>query len=440
MENIIFYFLCFVVEAIILWQYASHLFISKRTLIERLSLLICLYFILFMVSFLHINWLNMGLYFLGNFIFLFSQYSMRIHLAVFHSGILAAVMSMSELIIYSIIEHYTPDFFDKVEYFHNKLLFIILSKILFFTITYIQIHLLKKKKKCMEYYDNSALILIFIPITTIFAMLTFVNISDTCSLTQTETWMISLTAIFLLATNLFIFAINQLNQQKYAEYTEMQLLLQKETNSTEYYKMLLTHNENQNILIHDIKKHLHSIEILNEQREQGKVGEYIHQLMYSSDLKEISRICDHELLNAILSRYKRQCDKTQIEFHADIRSGTTDFIADNDLTSLFCNLLDNALEAASKTSDSYIELSTARREKTPFIVLTVINSCRTTPFSEQDGSLPTQKNNKHLHGFGLKSIEKVIHKYHGDIQMYYNQETLSFHTILTLKQPISAFE
>ena len=440
MENIIFYFLCFVVEAVILWQYASHLFIPKHTLAPRLTLLICLYFILFTVSFLDIKWLNMGLYILANFIYIFSQYSMRVHLALFQSCILAAVMSMSELIIYSIIQHYTPDFFAKVEYFHNKLLFIILSKILFFVITYIHIHFFKGQKKSKEHYDNSVLILVFIPTATIFAMLTFVNISDTCSLTQTQTWMISFTAIFLLATNLLIFVINQRNQEKHAEYTKMQLLLQKETNSTEYYKMLLTQNENQNILIHDIKKHLHSIEILNEQNEQSKIEEYIHQLMLSSDLKEISRICDHELLNAILSRYKRQCDKTRIEFHADIRSGTTDFIADNDLTSLFCNLLDNALEAASKTSDSYIELSTARREKTPFIVLTVINSCRTTPFSEQDGSLPTQKNNKHLHGFGLKSIEKVIHKYHGDIQMYYNEETLSFHTILTLKQPTSTFE
>ena len=34
----------------------------------------------------------------------------------------------------------------------------------------------------------------------------------------------------------------------------MQLLLQKESDSVEYYEMMLSQNENQSILIHDIKK------------------------------------------------------------------------------------------------------------------------------------------------------------------------------------------
>lgn len=381
----------------------------------------------------------MGLYIIGNFFFLSSQYALSFRSSIFHSCILAAVMGMSELIVYSIIDHFTPHFFVQTTYFHNKLLFIIFSKIMFFAIVYIQIHILKQQKGHTEYYDNSVLILLSIPATTIFTMLTFVNISDTCSLTSIQNWMVSLTALCLLATNLFIFAINQYNQKKHAKYTEMQLLLQKETDSTEYYKMLLTQNENQNILIHDIKKHLHSIDVLNKQGEPEKISEYIHQLMLSSNLKEVSRICNHELLNAILSRYQRQCNEKQIKLHADIRNKTTDFIADNDLTSLFCNLLDNALEAATNTHDAFIEIRTAKEDKTPLTTIIIINSCRKNPFSADDGHLITTKSNKHLHGFGLKSIRKIIHKYDGNIQMYYNDKTLTFHTILTLKQPAPLF-
>ncbi|MCI8614331.1 MAG: ATP-binding protein, partial [Lachnospiraceae bacterium] len=36
--------------------------------------------------------------------------------------------------------------------------------------------------------------------------------------------------------------------------------------------------------------------------------------------------------------------------------------------------------------------------------------------------------------FGLKSIRKVVSKYHGNLQMYYNDDTLTFHTIIALKQ------
>lgn len=435
MKNVICYSLCFLVEAIILWQYASHLFIPKHTYKNRLALLVSLYSVLFIVSLFNINWLNMGLYILANFLFLFTQYSLRCHSAIFHSAILAAVMGMCELIVYSVIGHFTPHFFAQVGYFRNKILFIIFSKILFFSVIYILIHLLKGQKKCNHLYDNSVLLLIFIPITTIFVMLTFVSISNACTLTPLQDWMISFSAFFLLATNLFIFGINQYNQKKNLEYAEMQLLLQKETDSTEYYKMLLAQNENQSILIHDIKKHLQSIELLNNQNEHDKIGEYIRQLMLSSDLKEISRICNHELLNAILSRYKRQCNERQIAFLTDIRNETTDFIADNDLTSLFCNLLDNSLEAASNVQNSFIEISTGKREKTPFTVITVINSCRTNPFTEHGGNLITNKSQKNKHGFGIKSIKKIVNKYHGDMRIYYNDETMTFHAIITLKQP-----
>lgn len=50
----------------------------------------------------------------------------------------------------------------------------------------------------------------------------------------------------------------------------MQLMLQKEADTAEYYEMLLSQYENQNILIHDLKKHLQSIELLNEKGKNEK--------------------------------------------------------------------------------------------------------------------------------------------------------------------------
>ncbi|MBQ1392720.1 MAG: ATP-binding protein [Lachnospiraceae bacterium] len=108
---------------------------------------------------------------------------------------------------------------------------------------------------------------------------------------------------------------------------------------------------------------------------------------------------------------------------------------DNDLTSLFCNLLDNAFEACHQLSEAYIEITTTKKKKTPFVIITMINSCRNNPFSKQTGKLLTMKPNKNMHGFGIKSIQKTIRKYHGDMQMYYNEDTGTFHTIITLKQP-----
>lgn len=142
-----------------------------------------------------------------------------------------------------------------------------------------------------------------------------------------------------------------------------------------------------------------------------KIGKYIQGLMHSSDLKEVSRLCDHEMLNAILARYGRGCLDAHIAFHADIRSGIIDFIADADITSLFCNLLDNAMEAAGHSPDSFIEISVCKREKTPFIIITMINSSKENPFDKPGGKLATTKSNKHKHGFGIKSIQKIVPLY-----------------------------
>lgn len=434
MTTILCFFFSFFVEAVILWQYASTLFVPKRQTKTRLILVCTLYLILFVVSLFGFTWLNASLYLLVNFIFLLTMHHLKWPAALFHSAVLAAVMSMCELAVYNIIGRFAPHSFTKTTYSHNIILFAVFSKMIFFTVIYVLIHFLREHQKISPQQDKYALLLVFIPLTSIFVMLIFVAVGDAYTLSPTLVFMITLGAVFLLSTNLLVFGINQYNQKKNMEFTEMELLLQKEANAAEYYAMLLAQNENQSILIHDMKKHLQSIAILNDKKENDKISAYIEQLMLSSDLKESARLCDHELLNAILCIYKRKCDSSRISFHADIRHGTIDFMADNDLTSLFCNLLDNAFEAACGIPEAFIEVSTSGKANTPLRVISMVNSSRRNPFAGAQGRLSTSKPDKRGHGFGIKSIRKTVGKYHGNIQMYYNEDTLTFHTIITLKQ------
>ena len=162
---------------------------------------------------------------------------------------------------------------------------------------------------------QSELLLMLIPVSSVFTMFTFLAIGKTSFFVPPADFMVTICAIFLLMVNLLAFGINHYNQKKSQEYTDMQLLLQKESDSVEYYEMMLSQNEHQSILIHDIKKHLQSIKLLNEKNDSDKINAYIQQLMESSDLKETVKICDHEMLNAILCRYQRQCSDKHIIFH-----------------------------------------------------------------------------------------------------------------------------
>lgn len=433
MDEMICYFFSFLIEGIVFWNYVSILFVPKYSTKIRFVYLSLGFFILFLFSLHNIFLLNCILYITVCFLYLTLFYQTKWYYALFHSTLFEVLTAVCELPAYSILSTFLTSANLRAADFHLKLLFAVISKTLFFAVMSVLLLWLKKRQKPFLQYDKSVFFTILIPFIAQIIVLILFAVCDSPSMTTTQNRLITINAFFLLIVNLLIFGLNQYNQKKHLEFTEMQIQLQKEHDSAEYYKMLIAQNENQRILIHDMKKHLQSIALLNEDNQNEKIRAYINQLMQSSDLLEFSKICDHKILNNILCRYKKVCNDLHIAFHADIRSNTTTFLSDSDVTSLFCNMLDNAVEASNHIKDSYIEITAAQRKHTPFVIITIINSCASNPFSP-NGELVSSKQNPQAHGFGIKSIEKIIHNYNGNIQMYYDEETSTFHTIIMLKK------
>lgn len=433
MDEMICYFFSFLIEGIVFWNYVSILFVPKYSTKIRFVYLSLGFFILFLFSLHNIFLLNCILYITVCFLYLTLFYQTKWYYALFHSTLFEVLTAVCELPAYSILSTFLTSANLRAADFHLKLLFAVISKTLFFAVMSVLLLWLKKRQKPFLQYDKSVFFTILIPFIAQIIVLILFAVCDSPSMTATQNRLITINAFFLLIVNLLIFGLNQYNQKKHLEFTEMQIQLQKEHDSAEYYKMLIAQNENQRILIHDMKKHLQSIALLNEDNQNEKIRAYINQLMQSSDLLEFSKICDHKILNNILCRYKKVCNDLHIAFHADIRSNTTTFLSDSDVTSLFCNMLDNAVEASNHIKDSYIEITAAQRKHTPFVIITIINSCAGNPFSP-NGELVSSKQNPQAHGFGIKSIEKIIHNNNGNIQMYYDEETSTFHTIIMLKK------
>ncbi len=433
MDEMICYFFSFLIEGIVFWNYVSILFVPKYSTKIRFVYLSLGFFILFLFSLHNIFLLNCILYITVCFLYLTLFYQTKWYYALFHSTLFEVLTAVCELPAYSILSTFLTSANLRAADFHLKLLFAVISKTLFFAVMSALLLWLKKRQKPFLQYDKSVFFTILIPFIAQIIVLILFAVCDSPSMTATQNRLITINAFFLLIVNLLIFGLNQYNQKKHLEFTEMQIQLQKVHDSAEYYKMLIAQNENQRILIHDMKKHLQSIALLNEDNQNEKIRAYINQLMQSSDLLEFSKICDHKILNNILCRYKKVCNDLHIAFHADIRSNTTTFLSDSDVTSLFCNMLDNAVEASNHIKDSYIEITAAQRKHTPFVIITIINSCAGNPFSP-NGELVSSKQNPQAHGFGIKSMEKIIHNYNGNIQMYYDEETSTFHTIIMLKK------
>lgn len=433
MNTTIFYFFTYVVEAIILWQYCSCIFLPKHGFQHEIALLFPSYFTLFLISLQHNFIYNIIAFLLINFIFIVFMYHAKYMSALFHAFISTVFMGMSELAVLAIISRFSGSFYDNLNYFRNVVILSVSSKLFYFLLIHLITHLYKYRNA--QYYDidNSIFLLSLIPLSSIVIMATLYIF---CLLPEPSLqldWLISISAILLLLINIFIFWIYSYNQKKQHQFTELQLQLQKENDDANYYRLLFEQDENQKILIHDIKNHFNSILTLLEKEKYDEIRNYITHVSQSTSLKETYHICDNEFLNTILCRYSQLAAEQHTTFKVDIRKNSTLFLTPNDLTSLFCNLLDNALEATVNIPNSFIELSVTEKPDISLSVLTLVNSCLENPFSDSKHILVTTKADKQIHGFGTKSISRVTKKYKGHLQNYYDEGTKTFHTVIAFK-------
>ena len=95
------------------------------------------------------------------------------------------------------------------------------------------------------------------------------------------------------------------------------------------------------------------------------------------------------------------------------------------------NALQNACEAAQKTSHGYVRLKAFRKKNAYIIEIT--NSC-TGRITSEPGKLPaTDKDNAQAHGYGLKNIKRIAEKYYGGINIESADDTFKLNIMMMLE-------
>lgn len=435
MEKTIFFITAYIFEAFIVWQFCSRMFISVYTKKIEGICLFALYFVLFIISLAGITWINTIFFILFNFIFIILLYKEQWYSAVFHSLVITIAMNFSELAVIS-CGNLAPTFFTEQLYARNMLILMVSSKLLYLFVLQVIIHIFKKNIKRDIKPDKRTFLLNTVPVISLVIVIILITICLAIPLPRISGYMLSICTVLLLIINILVFYTYNYIQNKNYEFTKLQMQIQKENSYSEYYSMLIMQDENQKILIHDIKKHLISISGLNENGEREKIAVYISNIINSPGLRGSVKMCENPLLNSILCHYTSICNGQDTILHTDIRTGTLEFMADNDLTALFCNLLDNAYEATEKIPEAYIDLSVTCKKEKKVTIISLVNSCNQNPFSEKTGMLILNKKNNIYHGYGIKSIQKTIKKYNGKLQVYYDEKNKVFHSVILLKNNI----
>ena len=161
------------------------------------------------------------------------------------------------------------------------------------------------------------------------------------------------------------------------------------------------------------------------------VTRYIDTIRADFGLDDRIRFSGNRILDVIINRYDIKCKDLGISFTAEAKSVPDDFINEVDLTALIDNLLENAAESALKSEIHHVSFN-AVRINDHFLIVNIKNSCDIPPEFDSHGVPKTKKIGKN-HGWGTKSIGKVLKKYDGELKYKYHEEEKQFETELMIK-------
>lgn len=421
----------FAVEAVIIWFYYKSIYQSKRTGLILLASFTVGYVFLFFLSKLKIPALNLLLFMLVNFILIISNYKCSLTAAVLHAAFLTFCNAVAEVLVNLGLMSFGVEYNSYTQNFTVMLALIILSKFLFVFIVFFAANILKPRAETID-ETKPTLLLGIMPLVSSFVVVTIAYIAMSTELLPQHELMVSISMLALLLVNIALMILHGHIRSIAAENMALSVGKVQDEAHAEYYKLLKEQYDSQRILIHDIKQHLNSVRDMLKFSSIDEVEQYLSELEGLPALKPTMRLCDDPLLNVILSKYIEQARVLGINFLYNIVSSNFSFMDAASITALFSNLLSNAVEAAQNSSRKQIELSIKRNLEEEFILISLSNSCDIAPILDNAGLFISTKNNHELHGYGQRSIERVIRKYDGLSALRYDADNSTFNYTIRL--------
>ena len=153
----------------------------------------------------------------------------------------------------------------------------------------------------------------------------------------------------------------------------------------------------------------HLLVLQAQEGHSQEIGESIVKLKDEIEDYEAYYHTGNDFLDIIIRDKMRKAREKQIDFQAVIRFDAGSFIESLDISTIFGNALDNAIEASDKLPES-MRLITAKASRIhDMLVIAVENNA----LLELPSDGRTSKKDTFLHGFGIANIRRSAEKYDG---------------------------
>lgn len=182
---------------------------------------------------------------------------------------------------------------------------------------------------------------------------------------------------------------------------EEAVLYELKVKSDYYLKKTDMENEIRQIY-HDLKNHF----LLTEETEARK------EVLKKLSLYETYCETGNDFLNVILSEKLNQALKNGIHIECDIDFSKGSFLQPLDISTIFGNLLDNAIEACQKIEKDEPYIFASCKTRGSMLSVVIKNSV-----VHNNLDLKTTKKDKQFHGYGLKNVKKALANYNGEMSI-----------------------
>lgn len=373
-----------------------------------------------------INLVSMQIIYLGLILVVFEGSFLK---RIAYDVIANVIMAGSEFLLIIILSH--PSDFSLASVQSNRFSMII-SLLGIKTIAFILFNIVKRIPKNTGTRISLKNVLIFsiVPLSLLGIMvaIAYLNIDFEANLLTRAILIVS--CIFATLGDVLIFYIFDRYCLSVEKLKEQEFMIARLEIEQKHYAKIDEMNKERAHLIHNIQHYLKVIGEAASEKNAVDILKILEALQIEFDNSEATMFCTNPLLNTILNEKQKEATRKNIHMEILVEPAfTLQSMSEIDVIAVIGNLLDNAIEAAYKCPDGFVKVFLYAQNDNHFSVMKIINNHR-GELIRKEGVFMTTKKDKRYHGIGLESVHKILGKYEGYLQAFYDEKTFTVVALL----------
>ena len=232
--------------------------------------------------------------------------------------------------------------------------------------------------------------------------------------------MVGLSLVCILASNFILIYLYDSLLNMFQERTKAAIVLREKEYYHEQSELLKRRHEELRQFRHDMKNHILVIQQMIKDNKCDKALEYTEKMATKLESMEIYSTTGNIAIDSVINYKLTRANEKGIRVATNIVIPENIFISEDDMVVLLGNLLDNAIEATeSVKGNKYINISCGYDRGNIFIH---IENSHCSKITLVNGKIVTSKKDTAMHGIGLRSIDTVVQKYDGLLEVDYTDE------------------